>query len=354
MGTWRMPHEGVPHERLWLAWPTAGYTLGDTPDEAEAARRTWAAVANAASEFEAVSVVVHPRDADVAPRYLSAAIERHEREIDDAWIRDTGPTFVLADFDGPDFDGPDSGGLGAVTWVFNGWGQQEWASWDLDAKLAPAVADWARASRIDSPLVNEGGGFHVDGLGTVLVTETVQLDPGRNPGLSRRDVEAELARTIGATAVVWLPRGLTRDSERFGTRGHVDICATMPSPGRVLLHDQRDTAHPDHAVTAELRQVLAASTDARGAGFEIIDLPAPTLLRDGGGFVDFSYVNHVLVNGGVIACAFDDPADADAVAILREAYPGREVVTVDARPLFERGGGIHCITQQQPVVGTAA
>src|SRR5439155_22585223 len=138
-------------------------------------------------------------------------------------------------------------------------------------------------------LVNEGGGFHVDGLGTVLVTETVQRDPGRNPGLSRHDIEDELARTIGATSVIWLPRGLTRDSERFGTRGHVDICATIASPGRVLLHDQRDTSHPDHAVSAELRAVLSEARDARGEGFEILDLPAPTVLRDDGGFVDFSY-----------------------------------------------------------------
>jgi agmatine deiminase len=118
----------------------------------------------------------------------------------------------------------------------------------------------------------------------------------------------------------------------------------------VLLHDQRDDAHPDRAVTAEIRAVLAGATDARGAPFEIVDLPAPRVLRDAGGFVDFSYVNHVLVNDGVIACSFEDPNDADAVAILREAYPDREVVTVDARPLFERGGGIHCITQQQPAV----
>jgi agmatine deiminase len=338
--TWRMPHEGERQQRLWLAWPTAGYTLGDSAEDAETARRTWAAVANASAEFEPVTVVVHPRDRDVAPRYLSGAIELREQRIDDAWIRDTGPTFVLSD----------SRELGAVTWVFNGWGQQEWASWDLDAQLAPVVAGWAGAERIDSPLVNEGGGIHVDGLGTVLVTDTVQLDPGRNPGLSRQDVEAELARTIGATTVVWLPRGLTRDSGRFGTRGHVDICATIASPGRVLLHDQRDAAHPDHAVSAQLRQVLAAAVDARGEPFEIVDLPAPTVLRDAGGFVDFSYVNHVLVNDGVIACAFDDAADADAVAILAESYPGRRVVTVDARPLFERGGGIHCITQQQPVV----
>ncbi len=337
-----MPAEGGRQDCLWLAWPTQGYTLGDTAEDAETARRTWAAVANAAAAFEPVRVVAHPRDAELVPRYLDPAIEVHVREIDDAWIRDTGPTFVL---------GAD-GRLGAVTWVFNGWGQQEWATWDQDATLGPAVAEWAGAERVDSSLVNEGGGIHVDGLGTVLVTETVQRDPGRNPGRSRADIEAELARTIGATTVIWLPRGLTRDSDTFGTRGHVDIVATIPSPGRVLLHDQRDETHPDFAVTAEIRAVLAGASDARGAAFEIVDLPAPAVLKDDTGFVDFSYVNHVLVNGGVIACAFDDPRDADAVAILRAAYPGREVVTVDARPLFERGGGIHCITQQQPAVAT--
>ena len=339
-GRWRMPHEGDRQQCLWLAWPTQGYTLGDTAEDAEIARRTWAAVANAAAGYEPVRVVVHPRDAELAPRYLDGAIEVHVREIDDAWIRDSGPTFVR----------DENGALGAVTWTFNGWGAQDWATWDHDAELGPAVAGWAGATRVDSQLVNEGGGIHVDGLGTVLVTETVQRDPGRNPGLSRGDVEAELARTIGATAVIWLPRGLTRDSDTYGTRGHVDIVASIASPGRLLLHDQRDESHPDHAVTAEIRAVLSNSLDARGEPFEIVDLPAPSVLKDDEGFVDFSYVNHVLVNGGVVACAFDDPRDADAVALLREAYPGREVVTVDARPLFERGGGVHCITQQQPAV----
>lgn len=336
--TWRMPGEGEPHERLWLAWPTTGYTLGDTPAEAETARRTWAAVANAAAQFEPVSIVMHPRDRDLAPRYLDPAIDIVSREIDDAWIRDSGPTFVV----------DQQGALGAVTWVFNGWGQQPWATWEHDALLAPALAEWIHSARVDSTLVNEGGGIHVDGLGTVLVTETVQRDPGRNPGRSRTDIEDELARTIGATHVIWLPRGLTRDSDTFGTRGHVDLVATISSPGRLLVHDQRDGSHPDYAVMAQIRAVLAASVDVSGVPFEIVDLPAPATLRDTGGFVDYSYVNHTLVNGGVIACAFDDPNDADAVAILREAYPGREVVTVDARPLFERGGGIHCITQQQP------
>lgn len=337
-----MPHEGVRQERLWLSWPTNGYTLGDTATDAETARRAWAGVANAAAAFEPVTVVVHPRDVDVAPRYLDSAIEVRVREIDDAWIRDAGPTFALGA----------GGQLGAVTWVFNGWGQQEWASWEHDSTLGPAVANWAGAQRVDSLLVNEGGGIHVDGLGTVLLTETVQRDPMRNPGLSRADIESELARTIGATHVIWLPRGLTRDAEALGTRGHVDIVATIPSPGRILLHDQRDPSHPDHAVTADIRAVLTGAVDARGAPFEILDLPAPQALTDAEGFVDYSYVNHALVNSGVIACSFDDPHDAQAAAILREAYPGREVVPVDARPLFERGGGIHCITQQQPATTT--
>ena len=123
--------------------------------------------------------------------------------------------------------------------MFNGWGAQAWATWEHDAAIASVRRRRAPGRpRILSDLVNEGGGIHVDGLGTVLLTETVQLDPGRNPGLTRAEVEAELARTIGATTCIWLPRGLTRDYDEFGTRGHVDIVATFASPGVVLLHSQ--------------------------------------------------------------------------------------------------------------------
>jgi agmatine deiminase len=340
--SWRMPHEGAPHTRTWLAWPTTGYTLGDTPAEAEAARHTWAAVANAIVDHEPVTMVVDPRDRDVAPRYLDGRIERMQAPLDDAWMRDIGPTFVIDD---------ETGRLGAVDWVFNGWGGQEWASWGLDARIGEAVAAAAGAERIPSRLTNEGGGIHVDGEGTVLLTRTVQLDPGRNPGWTEADVEAELAATIGATHAIWFDRGLWRDSQRFGTRGHVDILATFARPGLVLLHDQRDAAHPDHAVTAEARAALATATDAAGRAIEVVGLPAPVTLRDHDGWVDFSYVNHLLVGtgaGAVIACVFDDPADDEALEVLASAYPGRAIVPVDARELFARGGGIHCITQHEP------
>ncbi|MGV0743959.1 agmatine deiminase family protein [Mycolicibacterium sp. XJ870] len=326
-----MPAEGVDQDRVWMAFPCEGYSLGDTEQERHEARSTWAAVAHAVAQFEPVTMFVDPAEIGAAKQYVSQSIEIVEAPLNDAWMRDIGPTFVHAA----------DGSVAAVDWTFNGWGAQDWARWDRDAEIGATVAERAGVPVVSSPLVNEGGGIQVDGAGTVLVTETVQLDPGRNPGLTKADVEAELARTIGASDVVWLPRGLTRDSQRFGTRGHVDIVAAITTPGRLLLHAQQDESHPDSLVCKEIRSVLDDK-------FEIVELPAPATLTDAEGYVDYSYINHLVVNGGVIACSFDDPHDANAVAILAEQYPDREVVTVDARPLFARGGGVHCITQQQP------
>ncbi|MET4078553.1 agmatine deiminase [Janibacter sp. UYMM211] len=340
---WRMPAEWEPHERTWMAWPSAGYTLGETAADAEEARTTWAAVARAVARFEPVTVVVTSPDVRIAREHLGTD-SPHEIDIvvaslDDAWMRDIGPSFVLRD-----------GRLGGVDWVFNGWGGQDWASWEDDARVAELVTDVAGGAHLPSTLVNEGGGIHVDGQGTVLLTETVQLDPGRNPGLTREDVEAELARTIGATTAIWLPRGLTRDYDSFGTRGHVDIVACFSEPGTVLVHWQDDHDHPDHEVSREAEAVLSAARDAKGDPLRVVRVPAPRTLTDDEGPVDWSYINHLVCNGGVVACTFEDERDDEALAVLRAAYPGREVVGVDARPLYARGGGIHCITQQQPAV----
>jgi agmatine deiminase len=329
-----------------MAFPREGYTMGDTAAAREECYAAWTDVAHAVLDFEPVSMVVDPSEIERARRMLSAEIEIVEVPLDEFWMRDFGPTFVVDD------DRPDV--LGAVDWTFNGWGSPDWAEWTKSAEVVRAVAPLVDAEIVSSTLVNEGGGIHVDGAGTVLLTETVQLDPRRNPYADKRRVEAEMARTIGATHAIWLRRGLTRDYESLGTNGHVDIVATIPSPGRLLLHAQTDPGHPDHQVTRELRAALATTTDAAGRTWDVIDVPAPATLRDGHGFVDWSYVNHHVVNGGVIACGFgEETADRRAGDILGEAYPGRRVVSVDARPIFARGGGIHCITQQQPRVASS-
>lgn len=341
--TWRMPAETARHERTWMAFPRPGLTLGEDPASAEAAYAAWTAVAHAVAEFEPVTMVVDPLERDRAARMLSGQIERIEAPLDDYWMRDIGATFVV--------DDERPGVLGAVDWIFNGWGAPAWSSWQHDREIGRVTAAAAGAELISSMLVNEGGAIHVDGEGTVLVTETVQLEPGRNPHADKARIEAELHRTLGATKVIWMPRGLTRDYEELGTRGHVDMFATIPSPGTLLLHEQPSPQHPDHLVMRRIREFVSGTTDAAGRHWNIIDIPAPETLRDDGGFVDWNYVNHLVVNGGVIACGYgEDRADTAARDLLASAYPGRRVVTVDARPILSRGGGIHCITQQQPAV----
>jgi len=328
-----MPPEWHEHDRTWIAFPHHGYTLGETEDEQLAARRTWAEVANRASDYEAVTVVVHPEDLAHAKMHLSSQIEIAEIEIDDAWLRDSGPTFVV-----------EQGELAAVDWVFNGWGAQEWASYEKDVLVAAEIASQLGVRILASSLVNEGGGIHVDGRGRVLLTETVQLGKERNPGLTKQEVETEIHEKLGTNEAIWLKRGLTRDYDEFGTKGHVDMVACFAPDGRVMYHDQRNERHPDFLVSREVKQALET------AGLETVAVSAPDVQVDAHGFVDYSYINHYVLNDAVLLCSFDDTQDKEVAAQLREIYPGRRIELIDARELFARGGGIHCITQQQPKV----
>lgn len=328
-----MPPEWAKHERTWMAWPPTNYLLGETDAEAEAARSSWANVANTIVRFEPVSVLATSDQLEIARAYLHPSIEIIEAELDDAWMRDSGPTFVKDESDK----------LVAVNWIFNGWGEQSWSSWEKDKLVANFIANLAGTQVIDSPLINEGGGIHVNGSGVVLLTETVQLGEGRNNTWSKAEVEAEIHEKLGTDRAIWIKRGLTRDYDGFGTRGHIDIVACFASENVILYHDQQNPTHPDYEVSREVKATLEAA-----GNFEVIGVPAPTVLRDEADFVDYSYINHYIVNGAVILCSFDDPNDAVAKGILEKVYPGREIVLVDATQIFARGGGIHCITQQQP------
>lgn len=340
---YRMPPEWAPHARTWMAWPGPNPTFAGA-GELAAAREAWGDVARTVRRFEPVTVVADPAEAAGARAALGPGIDVVEQPLDDAWMRDIGPTFLVGGGRGGD------GGRrpAAVDWVFNGWGAQSWARWERDAEVGGSVAEAAGARAYHSRLVNEGGGIHVDGEGTVLLTETVQLDPGRNPGWTREEVEAEVHAHLGTGKAIWLPRGLTADYGRFGTRGHVDIVAAFARPGLVVAHTQPDPAHPDHEVGEETVRLLRGSTDARGRALEVVELPAPTVTDVDGEPVDYSYVNHYLCNGGVVLCGFGDPRDEHNADVFRRLFPDRTVTLVDARTIFAAGGGIHCITQQQP------
>lgn len=328
-----MPAEWEQHELTWMAWPSSGYTLGEAELDWHEARETWAAVANAIIEFEPVVMLCEQDAIEIAKAYLDERVEIMPAPLNDAWMRDIGPTFVKNA----------AGEIAGVNWIFNGWGAQEWAKWDKDSQVARLITERAGKIRIDSKLINEGGGIHVNGAGSVLLTETVQLGEGRNSTWSRAEVEAEIHQQLGTSEAIWIRRGLTRDYDEFGTRGHIDIVACFASPTKILFHNQENPAHPDFSVSHEVKRTLEEH-----GGFELVPVAAPTILRDDEGFVDYSYINHYLVNGGVILCGFNDANDQRAVDTLQKVYPDRKIVLVNATALFARGGGIHCITQQQP------
>ena len=274
---------------------------------------------------------------------------------DDAWLRDTGPTFVV--------DG--NGGRRGVDWRFNAWGGFKdglYFPWDRDQRVARKLLEIEGADRYAAPLILEGGSIHVDGEGTVLSTEECLLNPNRNPELSREQIEAALHDYLGTEKVVWLGRGVHADE----TDGHVDNLACFARPGVVLLTWCEDPSDPQHEVSRDARERLEAATDARGRRFEVVLLPAPgplemsaeeaagvdviagTKPRQAGDRLAGSYVNFYLGNGRVVHPLLDQRTDEEAAAILRGCFPEREVVGVPAREILLGGGNIHCITQQVP------
>lgn len=322
-----MPPEWAPHAATWMAFPPAVYGGGSL----EAARRGWVDVALAIVPFEPVSMVVDPADIAAAHALLGDAVQYVEMPLNDAWMRDIGPTFVTTDAE-----------IAAVDWTFNGWGAQSWARWNKDRDVARAIAAHMGIESVPGDLINEGGGIEVDGAGTVILTSTVQLDPERNPGLTPADVETRVHAVLGTTRALWIPRGLSGDYLDFGTRGHVDLVAKFVGTGRVMVHDQRDVSHPDHAVSAAVMSQMSE------AGFEVVAVSAPLTREVDGRLCDWSYVNCYLCNDAVILGVYGDEQDDEAAGVLRTLFPERTIVRVDARPLFALGGGVHCITQQQP------
>jgi len=257
-------------------------------------------------------------------------------EIDDMWIRDTGPTFVRGA----------AGESGAVDFNFNGWGgKQEHAK---DAKVAKFVADTVGAQRLTTFLKMEGGAIEVDENGTAIITESCVLNNNRNPGVSKAEADAELRRLLGVSKIIWLPGIAGKDI----TDGHTDFYARFVRPGVVVAAYDPNPESYDHNVTKRHLEILRSATDAMNRPLEVHVLNAPNyLIIRGGAVQDFAagYINYYLCNGALIMPEFGDcDADRAAVTKLRTLYPGRTVVALNIDGIASGGGGIHCATQQEP------
>lgn len=328
-----MPAEWSPHVRTWMCWPCRLEAWG-SPDGFLRAKQAVARVARAISSFEPVTMAVRENDAAEARLATSGRVEIFEVPLDDSWARDTGPTFVVSE-----------SSVAAVSWQFNGWGNK-YRPWTEDAEFASRLARRADVRCYRAPLFCEGGAIHTDGEGTVITTEQCVLNENRNPHLSRQQVEERLALFIGARKIIWLGSGFSDDE----TDGHVDNIACFASPGRVLVGVPSERRHPDYEPVADAMRLLANARDAEGRKLEVLEILQPRKQRQDwrGRQLQASYINFYLANGGVVMPSFDDANDERARAAVAEAFPGRDILQVEALDIVQGGGGIHCIAQQEP------
>lgn len=352
VGSYWMPDEGAPHARTWMSLGCKRDIWGKKL--LPVVRRDVCRVAAAISRYEPVCLLVRHEDRELAKRLC---VEESPGEfgitcvvapLDDIWIRDTGPVFVVADADAFSLRNP----LCSVTFNFNGWGKKQ--THKFDAKVAEVVARCAKVPVLSQPICMEGGGIEVDGEGTAIITESCVLNPNRNPGVSKSDVEETLFRLLGLSKIIWLPGIAGKDI----TDGHTDFYARFATPGVVVAHHDPDPKSHDHAVTSKHFEILNSACDAKGRQLQVHVLSAPNFdkLRWKGEMEDFAagYVNFYVCNGAVFCPNYGD-VDADCAAkdLLANLFPHREVVQLPIDGIAAGGGGIHCCTQQQPSVGSS-
>ncbi|MEZ9850326.1 agmatine deiminase [Vibrio breoganii] len=336
---------------VWLAWPDR---RDNWRDNALPAQKTFARIANAISEVVPVKMAVNQAQLPQARELLKPEIELFDIPFNDAWMRDIGPTIVV------NAEGDRRG----ISWKFNAWGGEYnglYDDWSHDDLVASSVCDAIGLDHYNAPFVLEGGAIHSDGEGTLYTTEECLLSPGRNPELSRQQIEDKLQQYLGIEKVIWVPNGLFNDE----TDGHVDNLLHVIAPGKVVLSWTDDPQDPQYALSREAEKSLHSQRDAKGREIEIIRLPTPGPLfykeeeasgieasegmtREAGERLSASYANFLMVNEHIFLPLLDESTDEIAIDILQRALPNYRIVGIPSREVLLGGGNIHCITQQIP------
>lgn len=346
---YRMPGEFEPHKSCWMVWPERGdtYRLRAVP-----AQKAFADIARAVLGFEPLNICVSKEQFELAKDQLPGQANLIEMESDDAWVRDTGPSFVV----NKDRD------VRGINWEFNAWGGI-FTPFDKDAAVAGNILAHEKISEYKAPLILEGGSIHVDGQGTLITTEECLLNPNRNPDLSREEIESYLKAYLGVEKIIWIKKGVFMDE----TNGHVDNLCAFARPGEVVLTWTDDKNDPQFEISTQAYDILSRTCDARGRTLKIhkIHQPGPLFIskeessgfevvedakwRKQGDRLAGSYVNFYMANNGIVMPLFDDPHDRNAIETMQKIFPERRIIGVHTREILLGGGNIHCMTQQQPL-----
>lgn len=337
----RLPAEWEPQAGTMLTWP---HRYGDWGDLLPAAHRAMADFAAVVARFQPLLIVCY--DEPHQRSIIEALAERGVSPVqisfvlcpsNDVWARDHGPLTVYRE-----------GALPLLLdFSFNGWGNKFPA--ELDNQLVRRLHAAGAFGDVDYRRIDwvlEGGAIESDGQGTILTTRRCLLDENRSPDLSQQQVEILLRDWLGAQRVLWLEHG---ELEGDDTDGHIDMLARFCSVDTIAYtacDDPGDSHYESlQAMEAELRSLRTA----HGEPYRLLPLPWPRPAHaDDGHRLPLSYANFLIVNGGVIVPAYDDPADAKAIAVLQQAFPDREVIPSPALPIIVQHGSLHCLSMQLP------
>ncbi len=333
----RQPAEWEPHRATWLGWP---HHEGDWPGKLPAIVWVYTEIIRRLARHERVSLLLQSERSENAAR---GALTRAGADLDQidflriptdrAWLRDTAPSFVKSER-----------GLALIDWEFNGWAK--YPNFSRDNRVPSRIAKVRGLQRFVPKIVLEGGSIDLDGQGTMLTTEECLLSDvqQRNPGKSRTDLEAIFADYLGVKKVLWLGRGITGDD----THGHVDDLARFVRPGVVVVAHETSSADVNHAPLQENLERLLGMTDATGARLDVVKLPMPAPVVFEGVRLPASYANFYIANGLVLVPTFNDPNDREALGILGELFPDRDVVGIHAVDLVWGMGTLHCMSHEEP------
>ncbi|WP_312429663.1 agmatine deiminase [Lacrimispora sp.] len=350
---YRMPAEFESQKQIFMLWPER---QDNWRNGAKPAQEAFSNVAKAINRFEPVTVCVSKEQYANCRAHLPAEIRVVEIASNDSWIRDCGPTFIKNDI----------GGLRAVDWTFNAWGglvDGLYFPWDADDQVAQKLCEMEGVDSYRTEgFVLEGGAFHVDGEGTVMTTKMCLLSEGRNPHLSQEEIEKTLCDYLNCEKVIWVTDGIDPDE----TNGHIDDVACFIRPGEAACIYTEDQENPFYETSRNSYEELCSAIDARGRKLKVHKLCLPkkavrlegaygidqiegTAPRKDGDICIASYMNFLIVNGGVIVPQYEDENDSLAIEQIQAMFPDRKVVGVKTREIVYGGGNIHCITQQQPL-----
>ena len=328
---WRLPAEWESQWGVQLTWPHANTDWAPMLDEITV---TYEEMAREIARREHL-LVVTPEGTDLSD------LTPHPIPLpsDDTWARDHGFISLI----------DDRGHRRLLDFRFNGWGEKFPASKDnaLNRQLYDQGA--IEGDYVDClDFVLEGGSIESDGRGTIFTTTGCLLAPHRNQPLTKAEIEDRLKRELCAERILWIDYGnLTGDD----TDGHIDTLVRICPDDTLLYVGCDDPTDEQYAELKLMEEQLATFRTLEGKPYQLLKLPMPRAIYDGEDRLPATYANFLVVNGAVLCPTYAQPdLDAEALRLIGEAFPEREIVGIDCRSIIKQHGSLHCCTMQFPTI----